>query len=39
MEYKPVWPSSGRDFCNLAVLRELSNDTYGVAVTAVSLLV
>lgn len=28
IEFKAVWPASGRDFCNLVVLRELSEGIY-----------
>ena len=35
MEYKPIWPTSGRDFCNLVLLRELHEGVYGLASEAV----
>ncbi|KAJ7365516.1 hypothetical protein OS493_005625 [Desmophyllum pertusum] len=35
MEYKPVWPASGRDFCTLVLLRELAEGVFGVASEAV----
>ena len=36
MEYKPVWPASGRDFCTLVLLRELGEGVYCMACEAVS---
>ena len=27
-EFKPVWPASGRDFCNLAVIREMTDGLF-----------
>ncbi|XP_078351038.1 uncharacterized protein LOC144635803 isoform X1 [Oculina patagonica] len=35
MEYKPVWPASGRDFCNLVLLREFAEGVFGVVTEAV----
>eukprot|EP00795_Rhopilema_esculentum_P003168 gene3168-1475_t len=34
MEYKPVWPTTARDFCSITATRHLKGDIYGVAVKA-----
>jgi len=34
-EFKPVWPASGRDFCNFVVVRELAEGVFCVAYEAV----
>lgn len=39
MEYKAVWPTSGRDFVNLVALREVQEGLYVVAAAGVSLLI
>ena len=36
-EFKPVWPASGRDFCNFVVVRELAEGVFCVAYEAVSI--
>lgn len=35
MEYKPVWPASGRDFCSIILIRELAEGVFGLASEAV----
>lgn len=35
MEYKPVWPASGRDFCSTILIRELAEGVFGLASEAV----
>lgn len=35
MEYKPVWPASGRDFCSRILIRELGEGVFGLASDAV----
>ena len=35
MEFKPVWPSTARDFCNLGAMREISDGLYGIACQSV----
>lgn len=35
MEYKPVWPASGRDFCSRILIRELAEGVFGLASDAV----
>ena len=34
-QFKPVWPASGRDFCNFVVLRELAEGVFCQAYEAV----
>ena len=34
-EFKPVWPASGRDFCNFSVTNELSEGVFFQAYEAV----
>ena len=35
-EFKPVWPASGRDFCNVAVTVEMSDGLFCQAYEAVN---
>ena len=37
MEYKPVWPTSARDFCSITATRHVKGDVYATAVKAVSI--
>ena len=30
MEFKPVWPSTARDFCNFGAMLDLGEGLYGV---------
>eukprot|EP00112_Aurelia_sp_Birch-Aquarium-sp1_P018406 Seg4388.2 transcript_id=Seg4388.2/GoldUCD/mRNA.D3Y31 product="Protein ENHANCED DISEASE RESISTANCE 2-like" protein_id=Seg4388.2/GoldUCD/D3Y31 len=34
MEYKPVWPTTARDFCSITATRHVKGDTYAMAVKA-----
>ena len=35
LEYKPQWPASGRDFCVIAILREIDEGVIALASEAV----
>ena len=35
MEYKPVWPTTARDFCSITATRHVKGDTYAMSVKTV----
>lgn len=35
MEYKPVWPTTARDFCSISATRHIKGNIYAMAVKAV----
>ena len=36
MEYKPVWPTTARDFCSIVATRHVKGNMYAMAAKAVS---
>ena len=36
MEYKPIWPTTARDFCSIVATRHIKGSIYAMAAKAVS---